>query len=48
MGKRGETECVFPFVLERSLPEASLEQDLPTFLLLLTLSLSSLSGARHG
>lgn len=40
--------CV-PFVLERSLPEASLEQDLPTsLLLLLTLGLSALSGARHG
>lgn len=46
--ERGEGVCV-PFVLERSLPEASLEQDLPTsLLLLLTLGLSSLSGARHG
>ena len=49
MEKRGEKECVFPFVLECSLPGASLEQDLPTsLLLLLTLGLSALSAARHG
>ena len=40
---------MFPFVMKCSLPEASLEQDLPTsLLLLLTLGLSSLSGARQG